>query len=135
MTQIRNNPKTARRPSSPKQAAACCRPIDELLDAELFKALCDPTRLKLLACLAKCGRPCSVSEVAECCHVDLSVVSRHLATLNRVGVLRAQKESRTVYYSVQYGQLCQAFRSLADAIAECCPDGAMKAEGACCGQC
>ena len=50
--------------------------FDRALDAELFKALSDPTRLKLLACLAKCSRMCSVTEVAECCSVDFSVVSR-----------------------------------------------------------
>ena len=130
MTQTRK-----RRPSSPKQAATCCRPIDDLLNPDLFKALCDPTRLKLLACLAKCGRACSVSEVAECCSVDLSVVSRHLSMLNKAGVLKAQKKSRTVFYSVQYGQLCQALRSLADAVEECCPGDAAKSEGTCCGKC
>lgn len=130
MTQARK-----RRPASPKQAAECCRPIDDLLNPELFKALCDPTRLKLLACLAKCGRSCSVSEVAECCAVDLSVVSRHLSMLNKAGVLKAEKKSRTVSYGVQYGQLCQALRSLADAVEECCPGDAAKSEGICCGKC
>jgi len=115
MTQIRKS-----RPRTARQAAACCRPIDQLLNPELFKALCDPTRAALLAVLAKCGRPCSVGEVAECCSVDLSVVSRHLRTLNRAGVLDAKKTGRTVFYCVQFGDLCGALRSLADAVQECC---------------
>lgn len=106
---------------TPKQAAKCCGPVDELLDPELFKALCDPTRLKLLSCLAKCGRPCSVSEVAECCAVDLSVVSRHLAQLEHAGILESSKSGRTVSYVVCYGTLCDTLRELANAIEACCP--------------
>jgi ArsR family transcriptional regulator len=108
---------------SPKQAANCCGPVDDLLDPALFKSLCDPTRLKLLACLAKCGRPCSVTEVAACCSVDLSVVSRHLAILEKAGALASTKEGRTVYYAVRYESLSQTLHALADAIAACCPDG------------
>jgi ArsR family transcriptional regulator len=115
---------------SPKQAAACCRPIDDLLDPELFKALCDSTRSKLLSCLVKCGRTCSVSEVAECCSVDFSVVSRHLALLARSGILEVRKQGRTVFYRVRYRELSQALRSLADALDECCPAEASR--GKCC---
>jgi len=108
---------------TPKQAAKCCGPVDELLDPELFKALCDPTRIKLLACLTKCGRPCSVTEVAQCCSVDFSVVSRHLSLLEKAGVLAAAKEGRTVFYSVRFRQLSQTLRALANAIEACCPSG------------
>jgi ArsR family transcriptional regulator len=118
---------------TPKQAAKCCAPVDELLDPELFKSLCDATRLKLLACLAKCGRECSVTEVAECCSVDLSVVSRHLAMLEKAGVLESAKEGRTVYYAVRYRQLTETLRALADAIEACCPaDKAGLRKGECC---
>ena len=116
-----------------KQAAKCCQPVDELLDPELFKSLCDPTRLTLLACLAKCGRACSVSEVAQCCSVDLSVVSRHLAMLEKAGVLEAAKEGRTVFYEVRYRQLSETLRALADAIEACCPESKGRPrKGDCC---
>lgn len=124
-----------RKPLTPKQASTCCGPIDRLLDPELFKALCDPTRAKLLGCLAKCGRACSVTEVAECCSVDFSVVSRHLQVLERAGILESSKEGRTVSYAVKYGHLCRALRGLADAIEQCCPaDQAVECEGGCCGK-
>ncbi|MCA9245173.1 MAG: helix-turn-helix transcriptional regulator, partial [Phycisphaerales bacterium] len=71
--------------------------MDRQLDTDLFKALGDPTRARLLACLLKCGRPCSVTEVAECCAVDFSVVARHLGLLARVGVLDSEKKGRTVW--------------------------------------
>lgn len=110
VTQVRNHP------STPKQAASCCGPIDDVLDPVLFKALCDPTRIKLLACLIKCGRPCGVSEIAECCNVDLSVVSRHLQHLQRAGVLDAEKDGRTVFYRVRAAQLSASLRTLADTL-------------------
>lgn len=126
MTQI-----SKRRPGSPKQAAACCRPIDTLLDPALFKALCDPTRVGLVACLAKCGRPCSVGEVAECCSVDVSVVSRHLALLARSGVLDVSKKGREVFYGVRFTDLAGTLRALADELDSCCRGGAGRSGGCC----
>lgn len=105
----------------PQEASQCCGPINDLLDAELFKALGEPTRLKLLSCLAKCGRACSVTELTECCAVDLSVVSRHLGILAKAGVLTATKKGRTVFYAVRYKHLTGAFRSLARAVEDCRP--------------
>jgi ArsR family transcriptional regulator, arsenate/arsenite/antimonite-responsive transcriptional repressor len=129
VTQVRN-----RIPRTPKQAAACCRPIDDLLDPALFKALGDPTRVRLLGCLAKCSRPCTVSEVAECCSVDFSVVSRHLQLLERAGIVESTREGRTVSYVVKYGDLCRTLRGLADAIEQCCPaDQRPSSAGGCCG--
>lgn len=130
MTQVRRH-----RPTTPKQAATCCGPIDDLLDPELFKALGDSTRSRLLGCLAKCGRACSVSELAECCSVDLSVVSRHLQLLERAGILGSSKDGRTVSYSVEYAHLCQTLRGLADALEDCASgDGSGACEGGCRGK-
>lgn len=117
-------------PASPRLAAASAGPLDTLLDPELFRALCDPTRASITACLCKCSRACSVSEIAECCRVDLSVVSRHLALLERAGVLESTKNGRSVSYRVRYQALVTSFRALASAIEVCalaCSDEA------CCG--
>lgn len=108
---------------SPKQAARRKAAIDAELDAGLFQALSDPTRLRLVACLAKCRRACSVTEVAECCSVDFSVVSRHLSLLAAAGVLHAQKDGRTMYYHMRYEWLSETLRRLAAAIDDCCPPG------------
>lgn len=124
MTQVRK-----RRPRTPKQAAACCDPLDGLLNVELFRALGDPNRASFLACLAKCGRPCSVGEVAECCSVDLSVVSRHLSLLARAGVLSVSKEGRTVFYTVRYADLSGTLLALAESLQRC----GVGATGSCCG--
>lgn len=114
-------------PASPRHAAKRKAAVDRLLDPELFKALSDPTRVRLLACLVKCGRRCSVTEVAECCSVDFSVVARHLAHLARAGAVEATKEGRTVWYTARCPNLCTQFRDLADSIEEWCAN-------ACCGE-
>lgn len=127
--------KSASPPVTPKQAVRRRHPIDSLLDPDLFKALGDPTRVGLLACLAKCGRYCSVGEVAECCSVDLSVVSRHLKQLEQAGILESEKHGRSVQYRVRFTELSLLLRSLADAIDTCCPGGTCDESGcnnACC---
>jgi len=127
MTQV-----TQRVPASPRQASRRRAPIDRSLDTDLFKALADPTRAKLLACLMKCARACSVSEVAECCSVDFSVVARHLALLARAGVLDASKQGRTMWYSPRPQELAARLRVLADAIEACSPACAPASDANCC---
>ena len=120
----------SKRPASPRQAARRKAPVDGLLDTELFKALGDPTRVLLLRCILKCRRGCSVSEVAECCDVDFSVVARHLSMLARAAVLDSKKEGRTVTYTPRCTELAATFRDLADAIDDCSP--ATCGDNACC---
>ena len=101
--------------------AACCEDLGKLMPPRFFKALGDPNRVALLARLDWNGEPCSVTEAAGCCPVDLSVVSRHLATLKEAGILQAEKRGRQVYYSVPFSSLAATLRSIADAIEACCP--------------
>ncbi len=128
MTQI-----SKRRPASPRQAAGHHSPIDRALDVNIFRALGDPTRARLLACLAKCSRACTVTEVAECCSVDFSVVSRHLAILARAGVLESRKDGRSVGYRVRYKPLSASLRALARAVEECgaCDTATCGKDGCC----
>lgn len=108
---------------------ACCQTAGDLLEPELFKALCDPTRLGVLLHLAERGQPSTVTEVAGCCPVDLSVVSRHLAVLRRAGIVDAQRRGKEVLYRLLYSQLAGTLRRMADAIEACCPP---ETEEACC---
>jgi len=97
----------------------CCVAI--VLDARFFRALCDPNRIALLNRLAACGRPCCVSELAQCCPTDFSVTSRHLACLREAGILDAEKCGKEVRYTVRFDQLIRRLRTMADAIEACCP--------------
>ena len=105
------------------QSNASCPRLDGLLEPKLFKALSDRNRISLLVGLTQCGTPCSVSQIAECCPVDFSVVSRHLAILRDAGILEARKQGKEVYYSVRFSSLVGTLRTIADAIEACCSPG------------
>jgi ArsR family transcriptional regulator len=108
--------------SWPRGSRRCCGQLDRSLSPAFFRALADPTRLALLVRLAGCRRPTTVSELAECCPVDLSVVSRHLATLREAGLVEAEKQGKQVYYTVRYDLVTGTLRGVADAVEACCPD-------------
>jgi ArsR family transcriptional regulator, arsenate/arsenite/antimonite-responsive transcriptional repressor len=99
----------------------CCAAAGEALEPEFFKALGDPSRLDVLLRLAERGAPATVSEVAGCCPVDLSVVSRHLAVLRRAGIVASRRRGREVHYRLLYSGLAATLRRMADAIEACCP--------------
>lgn len=109
----------------PHAAASCCPDLEGLLDPAVFRALGDPNRVALIARLSRNARPTTVTEAADCCPVDLSVVSRHLAVLRQAGVVRAEKQGREVRYTMSRN-LAATLRALADALDTCClpPDGA-----------
>jgi ArsR family transcriptional regulator len=117
-----------RPPSTPLQASRRPAALDRRLDPAIFKPLADPTRCRILACLVKCGRPCSVTEVAACCDLDFSTVARHLNALARGGWLGATKDGRWVRYDADAAALAARFRELADAVEDaagtrCCGEG------------
>jgi ArsR family transcriptional regulator len=129
MVQVSNPPRT------PRQAARRRDALDGLLDPALFAALADPTRARLLACIARCRRACSVGEIAECCAVDLSVVSRHLKVLAQAGALVPEREGRIVRYRLRASELQSRMAALADALGSCAPDSRSGGEGCCDGCC
>jgi DNA-binding transcriptional ArsR family regulator len=117
---------------TPLKASRHRAAIDDLLTPDLFRAFGDPTRVAIVACLIKCGRPCSVTEVAEASRVDFSVVARHLRGLASVGLTEASREGRVVRYRVRCDELCDRLRSLIAAIEEWCPNLPSKSCGASC---
>ena len=73
---------------------------DEVIQtmAESFKALADPTRLRILALLAE--DECSVGELAAHLDVSQSAVSHQLRLLRSLDIVRFRKEGREVYYDL-----------------------------------
>jgi len=98
----------------------CCG-IDGMPEARFFKALCDPTRLRILAHLVEAQEPKTVSEVADLFPIDVSVVSRHLAILRDQQILLAEKHGKEVRYTADYGFLRKVLIGFATAIENCCP--------------
>ncbi len=66
--------------------------------AELFAALADPSRVKILAVLI--GGEVNVSALAECVGISRSAVSHQLRTLRQLRIVRARKVGRQVFYSL-----------------------------------
>lgn len=66
--------------------------------AESFKALADPTRLKILAMLFT-GELC-VGDIADHLEVSQSAVSHQLRLLRSLDIVRYRKEGREVYYTL-----------------------------------
>lgn len=94
------------------------KPADD--PSRIFKALSDPNRLSLLWRLADCGTDDCVGRIAECCPVDLSVISRHLAVLREAGLVTAERKGKEVRYAINTGFIVKFLRSLADSLDGCC---------------
>ena len=66
--------------------------------AQTFRALGDPTRVRILSILAQ-GELC-VHEVARCLEMSESAISHQLHTLREMRLVRFRKEGRHVYYAL-----------------------------------
>lgn len=67
--------------------------------AEYFKALSHPTRIKIIEYLRK-GERC-VCEIFPHLGEEQSNISRHLAALKRAGILSSRKKGVSVFYRVR----------------------------------
>ena len=79
--------------------------------AEIFKALSDPTRLRLIQMLSKCpldnvitgvcdGGPLCVNALAHKLGVTQSAVSQHLRVLRQAGLVRGARRGNFMHYSI-----------------------------------
>jgi ArsR family transcriptional regulator len=69
------------------------QPIDDV-----FKALADPTRVRILGLLLA-GEVC-VCHIYETLRIPQSKASRHLAYLRRAGIVQGEKRGLWVYYRI-----------------------------------
>jgi len=100
------------------EAMGAVAALDELYDPAWFRALAEPRRFAVLSCLVKCGRACTVSEVASCCDVDFSAVARHLSALESAGLVSKDKRGRSVWYRARHGAIAAWGRAFAAAVEE-----------------
>ncbi|MCG3088083.1 ArsR/SmtB family transcription factor [Sporosarcina cyprini] len=80
------------------------KPLNQLLDEETlfvvsqtFKALSDPTRIRILNLLCKEER--SVNDIAETLNLSQSSVSHQLRFLKNLRLVTFRREGTTLYYS------------------------------------
>jgi DNA-binding transcriptional ArsR family regulator len=73
--------------------------------SEIFKALGDPTRLKVLRMVTTKGNNFYVAEIAEKLGVSTSAVSQHLKVLKNAGIVEAVRSGFHTYYKLQEGSI------------------------------
>lgn len=67
--------------------------------SEMFKALCDETRLKIAYALTQENRLC-VCDVAHIIGSSTATASHHLRHLKKLGLAKSHKEGKQVYYQL-----------------------------------
>lgn len=83
---------------------------------QVFKALADPSRIRILGLLAN-GEIC-VCHIHETLRLPQSLVSRHLAYLRRAGLVESRKDGLWVHYRIApHGD--DVTRTLLDAVYHC----------------
>ena len=86
----------------------CCAPLAaETLDdseveatAELFKALADPARVRIVNRLAQSEEPVCACDLPALLGLSQPTTSHHLAKLTRSGLLRREQRGKWAYFSL-----------------------------------
>lgn len=84
---------------------------------ELFKALSDETRLKLIVLLHR--REFCVCQIEAALGISQTKASRHLAILRRAGLLKARREGLWIYYTLEEPEeevQANLFRNLSESL-------------------
>src|SRR4029453_11989050 len=106
-------PTTTAPPNDAEAAAACCTPLgapslsDDQAEAtaQLFKALADPHRVKIINLLATTPEPVCVCEFPEPLGLSQPTVSHHLKKLLDAGLLDREQRGTWAYYSLNHDAL------------------------------
>lgn len=105
----------------------CCVPLgapvlrDEAAAAaaELFKALGDPARVRIVNLLATTGAPVCACELYEPLGLSQPTVSHHLRKLVEVGLLRREQRGKWAYFSLKRDAV-EKLAAVADMKGACC---------------
>ena len=75
--------------------------------AQLFAAMGDPSRLRIIAALVDGEK--NVTAIAEAVQISESAVSHHLRDLRQLRIVKTRKEGRFVYYSLDDDHVIELF--------------------------
>jgi len=81
--------------------------------AKVFKALSDPTRLRMVEMLSDCKTMCG-SEIAEKLGISLALLCHHWKTLEHAGLVIKRKEGQTASISLNRQLLSDCVREVID---------------------
>jgi ArsR family transcriptional regulator, arsenate/arsenite/antimonite-responsive transcriptional repressor len=92
--------------------------MDEIAATDAFAALSQPTRLGVYRYLLKAGKDgVSAGEIAAAFDVPHNTLSTHLAILCRAGLLKSQRDGRSIIYSADLDGTRELLTFL---VADCC---------------
>jgi ArsR family transcriptional regulator len=100
---------------------ACCVPLaapslsdeDALATADLFRALGDPARVKIVNLLARQGEPVCACEFEPALGLAQPTVSHHLKRLTEAGLLEREPRGKWAYYSLS-GEALERLSAIVD---------------------
>jgi ArsR family transcriptional regulator, arsenate/arsenite/antimonite-responsive transcriptional repressor len=106
---------------------ACCAPLaapvldqpEAVATAELFKALADPARVRIVNVLATTDEPVCVCELVEPLDLSQPTVSHHLKKLLDAGLLEREQRGKWAYFSLKRDAV-EKLAAVADLKAVCC---------------
>jgi ArsR family transcriptional regulator len=104
-----------------RQRGVCCEltvpvaPAWAERTAELLKALADPTRLSMVACLWQARAPVCICDFTATFRLSQPTISHHMAKLRSAGLIEAEKRGIWVYYRLR-DDLSAATASLLEAL-------------------
>jgi ArsR family transcriptional regulator len=86
----------------------CCAPLaaeglsdeEAVATAELFKALADPARVRIVNLIASAGEPVCACNLNEPVGLSQPTVSHHLKKLVDVGLLEREQRGKWAYFSL-----------------------------------
>jgi len=96
--------------------------------ASLLKCICDETRFEILELLQK-NREMCVNDLVEKLGKDQPLVSHHLRTLRRCGIVRSRDEGKKAVYAISNGRLSELIASVTKAsrrMPVLCSDGSCR---------
>jgi len=103
-----------------------------VLDTQFHRALTDPARVQIVKRLILLGM-CDVSTIAKGLAQDRSVISRHLNTLERAGIVQSRKQGRRVLYDLDGPYIVEKVGAILSALqpmaALCLPFSTIKKDG------
>jgi len=100
----------------PIRIEPCCPPVDvspTVTEAQAeeyagwFKALADPTRVRILNLLAQSGDPLCVCDIVDRFPLGQSAISHHLKVLREVRFVAAERRGTFMYYRVNRACLAE----------------------------
>ncbi len=86
---------------------------DQDEDDDLWEAMADPTRRKLLDLLVARGQATATTLTADM-PVSRQAISKHLSLLERVGLIDSHRQGREVRYTVREQRLAEATGALSE---------------------